>query len=54
MGAIGKKVIFEAMVMGQVSEKKSGQEDERIQIRIRLSGMPTFVRWAKKGTSADR
>lgn len=31
MGAIGEKVIFEAMVMDHVSENRSGQEDERIQ-----------------------
>lgn len=52
MGAFGKKAVFEAMVMDEMVEKISEQEDERIQIRIGLLGKPTFLRWAKKEKAA--
>lgn len=54
MGTFGKKVVFEAMVMDEMVEKISEQEDERIQIRIGLLGKPTFLRWAKKEKQPGR
>lgn len=52
MGAFGKKIIFEAMVMGDISEKISEREDEITQIRTGLLGKPTFLRWVKKEKAA--
>lgn len=45
-------MIFEVKVMDEVSEKMSGQKDEKMQIRVGLQGMPTFLKKVKKEESA--
>lgn len=45
-------MIFEATIMEEMNDKMNRQKDERIQLRMGLLGMPTFLRWAKKEKSA--
>lgn len=44
--------VFEAVGVDKMIEKRGGQEDEITQVRTGLWGMPPFLRWAKKETSA--